>query len=74
MVNSRLRKLAGMILFVPATIAYFLLVIAVAVARLPGTPMAAQLAYYAVSTAIWFVFAAKLVQWMQKAPEPVSRR
>jgi hypothetical protein len=62
----RLRKLIGTLLFVAFSICYFFFAISVAIVRLPGTPMAAQLAFYAVTTLIWFVVCAAIIRWMQK--------
>jgi hypothetical protein len=64
--NNSLKKLVGTTVFVAGTTAYFLFVISVAIARLPGTSMGAQLLFYLVSTLIWLFFAGILVRWMQK--------
>jgi Protein of unknown function (DUF2842) len=64
--NSRLKKLVGTMLFVAGTSIYFLFVMTVALARLPGTAMGTQLLFYLITTLIWLVFAAMLVRWMQK--------
>lgn len=64
--NIRLRKLLGTIVFVAGTASYFLFVISVAIARLPGTSTAVQLLFYLIATLIWLGFAGPLVRWMQK--------
>jgi Na+/phosphate symporter len=64
--NSRLKKLVGTMLFVAGTSSYFLFVMTVAIARLPGTTMGAQLLFYLIVTLIWLFFAGILVRWMQR--------
>jgi Protein of unknown function (DUF2842) len=64
--NSRLKKLVGTMLFVAGTSSYFLFVITVAIARLPGTAMGMQLLFYLIVTLIWLFFAGILVRWMQR--------
>ena len=67
--NIRQRKLAGTVIFVAGSVFYFFVAITIAIARLPGTSMAAQLLFYLVTTLIWFFFSALLIRWMQK-PDP----
>jgi hypothetical protein len=67
--NIRQRKLAGTVIFVAGSAFYFFVAITIAIARLPGTSMAAQLLFYLVTTLIWFFFSALLIRWMQK-PDP----
>ena len=62
----RTRKLIGTMIFVLGSASYFFFIITVAVARLPGTTMGAQLLFYLVTTLIWLFFAGILVRWMQK--------
>ena len=63
----RTRKLIGTMIFVLGSASYFFFIITVAVARLPGTTMGAQLLFYLVTTLIWLFFAGILVRWMQKS-------
>ena len=67
--NTRQRKLVGTVIFVAGSVFYFFLAITIAIARLPGTSMGAQLLFYLVTTLIWFFFSALLIRWMQK-PDP----
>jgi hypothetical protein len=67
--NIRQRKLVGTVIFVAGSVFYFFLAITIAIARLPGTSMGAQLLFYLVTTLIWFFFSALLIRWMQK-PDP----
>jgi Na+/phosphate symporter len=69
--NSRLKKLVGTVVFVVWTTCYFLFAMSVAIARLPGTSMGAQLLFYLVITLIWLCFSGLLIRWMQK-PGPAS--
>ena len=62
----RTRKLIGTMIFVLGSVSYFFFMITVAVARLPGTTMGAQLLFYLVITLVWLFFAGILVRWMQK--------
>ena len=62
----RTRKLIGTMIFVLGSASYFFFIITVAVARLPGTTMGAQLLFYLVTSLIWLFFACILVRWMQK--------
>ncbi len=62
----RTRKAIGTALFVAFSIFYFLFVISVALARLPGTSTGAQLLFYLVSILPWFAVSAVIVRWMQK--------
>ena len=67
--NIRQRKLLGTAIFVAGSVFYFFLAITIAIARLPGTSLGAQLLFYLVTTLIWFFFSALLIRWMQK-PDP----
>ena len=67
--NIRQRKLVGTVIFVAGSVFYFFLAITIAIARLPGTSLSAQLLFYLVTTLIWFFFSALLIRWMQK-PDP----
>jgi hypothetical protein len=67
--NIRQRKLVGTVIFVAGSVFYFFLAITIAIARLPGTSLGAQLLFYLVTTLIWFFFSALLIRWMQK-PDP----
>ncbi len=69
--NIRLKKLIGTAAFVAGSIFYFFFAITVAIARLPGTSLGAQLLFYLVTTLIWFFFGALLIRWMLK---PTERR
>ncbi len=62
----RTRKLIGTMIFVLGSASYFFFMITVAVARLPGTTMGAQLLFYLATTLVWLFFAGILVRWMQK--------
>ncbi len=62
----RTRKLIGTMIFVLGSASYFFFIVTVAIARLPGTTMGAQLLFYLVITLIWLFFAGILVRWMQK--------
>ena len=64
--NSRLKKLIGTLAFAVGSPCYFLFAISIALARLPGTPMATQLLFYLVTTLIWLLFAGLLIRWMLK--------
>jgi uncharacterized protein DUF2842 len=69
LMNIRQRKLVGTVIFVAGSVFYFFLAITIAIARLPGTSLGAQLLFYLVTTLIWFFFSALLIRWMQK-PDP----
>ncbi len=64
--NIRQKKLLGTVIFVTGSTFYFFVVITIAIAKLPGTPMAVQLLFYLVTTLIWVFFSALLIRWMQK--------
>lgn len=64
--NNSLKKLIGTTFFVAGTTFWFLFVISVALARLPGTAIGVQLLFYLISTLIWLFFAGLLVRWMLK--------
>jgi hypothetical protein len=64
--STRLKKLAGTVVFVVGTACYLLFAISIAVVRLPGTSIGIQLLFYLVTTLIWLFFAGLLIRWMQK--------
>jgi hypothetical protein len=66
--DIRLKKLIGTAIFVSGSAFYFLFMISVAIARLPGTAMATQLLFYFVITVIWVFFSGLLIRWMQTPP------
>ncbi len=68
--SPRPRKLLGTIVFAAGTSAYFLLAISIAIVRLPGTSLGAQLLFYLAITLVWLVWAGLLIRWMQKPASP----
>ncbi|MDZ4791196.1 MAG: DUF2842 domain-containing protein [Hyphomicrobiales bacterium] len=64
----RTRKLLGTIAIVSFSSLYFFVAITIALARLPDTSVLVQMAFYFVTTLIWFIFAAAVIYWMQKQP------
>jgi hypothetical protein len=62
----RTRKLIGTVLFVAYSLFYYVFMISVALARLPGTGIGTQLLFYLIITVVWLIPAAVIVRWMQK--------
>jgi hypothetical protein len=64
--NTRLKKLIGTALFAAGTVCFYIFVITVAIARLPGSALGIHLLFYLIATLLWFLLAALLIRWMQK--------
>jgi hypothetical protein len=64
--RQRVRKFVGTIVLVVFVALYALVVMAIASAKLPGSPVWFELAFFVVAGLIWVVPAGALVVWMQK--------
>jgi hypothetical protein len=67
----RIRKFIGAVLLVVFVPFYALVAMTIGAARLPGSSLWVQTAYYAVAGLIWVVPAGLIIKWMQR-PDPGS--
>ena len=63
------RKLIGAVLLLVFVTFYALVAMTVAAARLPGTSVWVQTAYFAIAGLIWVIPAGLIIKWMQR-PDP----
>ena len=63
---QRVRKLIGSLVLVAFVVVYALVVMTIAAARLPGTSVATQTAFYLITGFLWVVPAGLLIKWMQR--------
>jgi uncharacterized membrane protein YhaH (DUF805 family) len=69
----RTKKFFGVLIFVIFTTIYFLMAVTVAIARLPDTSTATQLAFYIGATVLWFLCAMLIIRWASpKGPIDMS--
>jgi hypothetical protein len=67
--NARIRKLIGAIALLAFIPAYAIVVVAVAVARLPGTSILTHTLFFAIAGLLWVIPAGLVIRWMLR-PRP----
>ena len=65
--HTRVRKLLGTIALVSFVMAYALVVMTIAAAKLPGSSGLLQLVFYVVAGLAWIFPAGAIIYWMSKA-------
>lgn len=64
--TAQQRKFVGSLALIGFSLIYYLFVISVAIARLPGLAMPWHLLFYFLSVAVWFVPSALIIRWIQR--------
>lgn len=64
---NRTRGLYGALALILFSLFYYWFVITVAIMRLPGLDLGWHLLFYFLSVVVWFIPAAMIVRWMQRA-------
>lgn len=63
---EKLRRIVGAALLVTVVPLYAVFVMSVAAARLPGTSVAIQTLFYAVTGLVWVIPAGAIIWWMRR--------
>ena len=63
------RKLIGAVVLVVFVMVYALIAMTIGAAKLPGTSVWVQTAYFAIAGLIWVIPAGLIIKWMQR-PDP----
>lgn len=64
--SVRLKKFIGSLALIGFSLAYYGLVITIAIARLPGLAMPWHLLFYFLAVVVWFGPSALIIRWIQR--------
>ena len=64
--TAQQRKFVGSLTLIGFSLIYYLFVISVAIARLPGLAMPWHLLFYFLSVVVWFIPSALIIRWIQR--------